>query len=179
MSSSFRMIFRNGTRIVLSDDALVVGQFESAGLNRQFPSCRSLARKLRFGCFRSSIILRRRTRLSRNITQENCAEQIMIPIKKGASASANSPATYGKLGAFSVKTPANILVAFQDRTSAARRSVRWEKFLIDRILEWQSSHMLWETDSRGASRSCTLRCFLRVQRMRIAWTTVISSTQSR
>jgi hypothetical protein len=45
------MIFRNGTRIVLSDDALGVGQFESAGLNRQFPSCRSLARKLRFGWF--------------------------------------------------------------------------------------------------------------------------------
>jgi hypothetical protein len=49
---------------------------------------------------------------------------------------------HGKLGAFGVETPASMLIAFQDKTSAARGNVRWEKFLIDRFLEWQISQKL-------------------------------------
>jgi hypothetical protein len=38
--------------------------------------------------------------------------------------------------------PARIFVTFQPNTSTARRDVRWEKLLIDRILEYEISQKL-------------------------------------
>jgi len=49
---------------------------------------------------------------------------------------------YGKLGDFALATPSNISVASHDRTNAARRKVRREKSLIDRVVKWQASQNL-------------------------------------
>jgi hypothetical protein len=49
---------------------------------------------------------------------------------------------YGRLVTFAFETPSNMSVASHDRTSAARRKVKWEKSLIDRIVEWQASQNL-------------------------------------
>ena len=65
------------------------------------------------------------------------------PHQKGYErASANRAATYEKLDTFSMLMPARIFVTFQPNTSTARRDVRWEKLLIDRILEYEISQKL-------------------------------------